>query len=567
MNQSLYLITLNGGNLGDRRFRLGSFYMPTTSGVSMERITLKPLLLAAGLLALMPTAQAATTLVYCSEASPAGFDPSQYTSGTDFDASAETVFNRLTQFKRGGTEVEPGLATSWEVSKDGLTYTFHLRDGVKFHTTDYFTPTRDFNADDVLFTFNRLLDANSPFRKAYPSESPYFTDMGLNTTIKNVEKLDNHTVQFNLNNVDASFVQNLAMSFASVQSAEYAAQLLEEGKAEQINQKPVGTGPFVFKRYQKDSQIRYVANKQYWKPEDVKLDNLVFAITPDAAARLQKLKAGECQVSGYPRPSDIEIMKQDPNLRVLQQAGFNLGFLAYNVTHPPLDQLKVRQALDMAIDKPAIIKAVYQSAGQLAQNALPPAQWSYDPTIKDAPYDPTKARALLKEAGVAPGTTINLWAMTVQRASNPNARMSAQMIQQDWAKVGIKANIISYEWGEYIKRAKNGEHDAMIYGWTGDNGDPDNWLGVLYSCAAVKGSNYAKWCNPAYDKLVQQAKVSNDREQRIKWYQQAQKILKEQVPITPIANSTVFQPLRKEVKDFKISPIGLTPFYGVSLDK
>ena len=220
------------------------------------------------------------------------------------------------------------------------TYTFHLRDGVKFHTTDYFTPTRDFNADDVLFTFNRLLDANSPFRKAYPSESPYFTDMGLNTTIKNVEKLDNHTVQFNLNNVDASFVQNLAMSFASVQSAEYAAQLLKEGKAEQINQKPVGTGPFVFKRYQKDSQIRYVANKQYWKPEDVKLDNLVFAITPDAAARLQKLKAGECQVSGYPRPSDIEIMKQDPNLRVLQQAGFNLGFLAYNVTHPPLDQLK-----------------------------------------------------------------------------------------------------------------------------------------------------------------------------------------------------------------------------------
>jgi dipeptide transport system substrate-binding protein len=541
--------------------------MPAISGVSMERIAFKPLLLAAGLLACMPMAQAATTLVYCSEASPAGFDPSQYTSGTDFDASAETVFNRLTQFKRGGTEVEPGLATRWEVSTDGLTYTFHLRDGVKFHTTDFFKPSRDFNADDVLFTFNRLLDADSPFRKAYPSESPYFTDMGLNTTIKSVDKLDDHTVRFNLNNVDAAFVQNLAMSFASVQSAEYAAQLLKEGKAEDINQKPIGTGPFVFKRYQKDSQIRYVANKQYWKPEDVKLDNLVFAITPDAASRLQKLKAGECQVSGYPRPSDIEVMKQDPNLRVLQQAGFNLGFLAYNVTHPPLDQLKVRQALDMAIDKPAIIKAVYQSAGQLAQNALPPAQWSYDPSIKDAPHDPTKARALLKEAGIAPGTTINLWAMTVQRASNPNARMSAQMIQQDWEKVGIKANIVSYEWGEYIKRAKNGEHDAMIYGWTGDNGDPDNWLGVLYSCAAVKGSNYAKWCNPAYDKLVQQAKISSDREQRIKWYQQAQKILKEQVPITPIANSTVFQPLRKEVKDFKISPFGLTPFYGVSLDK
>ncbi|WP_338522655.1 ABC transporter substrate-binding protein [Pseudomonas batumici] len=531
----------------------------------MEKIAFKPLLLAATLLACAPLAQASSTLVYCSEASPAGFDPSQYTSGTDFDASAETVFNRLAQFKRGGTEVEPGLATSWEVAPDGLAYTFHLRPGVKFHTTDDFKPSRDFNAEDVLFTFQRLLDANHPFRKAYPSESPYFSDMDLNTTIKSVEKLDDQTVRFTLNHIEAAFVQNLAMSFASIQSAEYAAQLLKEGRAADINQKPVGTGPFVFKRYQKDAQIRYVANKAYWKPEDVKLDNLIFAITPDAAARLQKLKAGECQVSGYPRPADIEIMRQDKNLVVQQQPGFNLGFLAYNVTHKPLDQLKVRQALDMAIDKPAIIKAVYQSAGQLAQNALPPGQWSYDPSIKDAPYDPTKARALLKEAGVAEGTQINLWAMTVQRASNPNARMSAQMIQADWAKVGIKANIVSYEWGEYIKRAKNGEHDVMIYGWTGDNGDPDNWLGVLYSCAAVKGSNYAKWCDPAYDQLIQKAKLSSNHDERVKLYQQAQKILKEQAPITPIANSTVFQPLRREVHDFKISPFGLTPFYGVSL--
>jgi peptide/nickel transport system substrate-binding protein/dipeptide transport system substrate-binding protein len=529
-------------------------------------VPFKPLLLAA-MLACAPLAHAAGTLVYCSEASPAGFDPSQYTSGTDFDASAETVFNRLTQFKRGGTEVEPGLATSWDVAADGLTYTFHLRQGVKFHTTDYFTPTRDFNADDVLFTFNRLLDPNQPFRNAYPSESPYFNDMDMNSTIKSVEKIDDKTVRFNLNNIDAAFIQNLAMSFASIQSAEYTDQLLKQGKAEDINQKPVGTGPFVFKRYQKDSQIRYSANKNYWKPEDVKLDNLIFSINTDAAVRLQKLKTGECQVSGYPRPQDIDQAEKDPNLKVLSQAGFNLGFLAYNVTHAPLDQLKVRQALDMAIDKPAIIKAVYQSAGQLAENALPPGQWSYDPSIKDAPYNPDKAKALLKEAGVAPGTQINLWAMTVQRASNPNARMSAQMIQSDWAKVGIKANIVSYEWGEYIKRAKAGEHDVMIYGWTGDNGDPDNWLGVLYSCAAVKGSNYAKWCDPAYDKLVQQARLTPNRDERIKLYQQAQHILKEQVPITPIANSKVFQPMRKEVQDFKISPFGLTPFYGVSLGK
>ncbi|HAC66878.1 MAG TPA: ABC transporter substrate-binding protein, partial [Pseudomonas sp.] len=258
------------------------------------------------------------------------------------------------------------------------------------------------------------------------------------------------------NKVDAAFAADLAMSFASIQSAEYADQLLKEGKPELLNQQPIGTGPFVFSRYQKDAVIRFKGNPDYWKPEDVKLDNLIFAITPDAATRLQKLKANECQVSGYARPADLVEMKQDPHLKVLQQPGFNVGFLAYNVQHPPLDKPEVRRALDMAINKQAIVDTVFQGAGQVAQNVIPPNQWSYDKSIKGAPYDPTKARALLKQAGIKDGTEIALWAMTVQRSSNPNARQSAQMIQQDWAKVGIKAKIVSYEWGEYIKRAKAG---------------------------------------------------------------------------------------------------------------
>ncbi|MDQ7913045.1 ABC transporter substrate-binding protein [Pseudomonas sp. 102515] len=524
-------------------------------------------LLAASLLACAPLAQAASNLVYCSEASPAGFDPAQYTSGTEFDASAETVFNRLVQFQRGGTTLEPGLATQWDVSADGRTYTFHLRQGVKFHSTDYFKPTRDFNADDVVFTFQRMLNEEQPFRKAYPTEFPYFTDMGLDQNIAKVAKVDDRTVVFTLNKVDAAFAADLAMSFASIQSAEYAAQLLKEGKPELLNQQPIGTGPFVFSRYQKDAVIRFKGNPDYWKPEDVKLDNLIFAITPDAATRLQKLKANECQVSGYARPADLVEMKQDANLKVLQQPGFNVGFLAYNVQHPPLDKPEVRRALDMAINKQAIVDTVFQGAGQVAQNVIPPNQWSYDTTIKGAPYDPTKARVLLKQAGIEDGTEIALWAMTVQRASNPNARQSAQMIQQDWAKVGIKARIVSYEWGEYIKRAKAGEHDVLTYGWTGDNGDPDNWLGVLYGCSAIGGSNYARWCDKDYDALIQKAKTSNDRAERICLYEQAQALIRQQVPVSPMAHSVVSQPMRKEVQGFKINPFGVTGFYGVSLDR
>ncbi|SMF09880.1 MULTISPECIES: ABC transporter substrate-binding protein [unclassified Pseudomonas] len=533
-----------------------------------------PFLLGAGLLAGAPLAHAASNLVFCSEGSPAGFDPGQYTTGTDFDASAETVFNRLTQFERGGTAVIPGLATKWEVSDDGKTYTFHLREGVKFHTTDYFKPTRTFNADDVLFTFNRMLDKNHPFRKAYPTEFPYFTDMGMDKNIAKLEKVDEHTVRFTLNDVDAAFIQNLAMSFASIQSAEYADQLLKGGKAADLNQKPIGTGPFVFSKYQKDAQIRFKGNKDYWKPEDVKLENLIFAITTDASVRMQKLKKGECQVTLFPRPADIEPLKADKSLQMPQQAGFNLGYIAYNVMDKikgssvpnPMAKLEVRQALDMAVDKKKIIESVYQGAGQLAVNGMPPTQWSYDDSIKDAPYDPEKAKQLLKQAGIPEGTEITLWAMPVQRPYNPNAKLMAEMLQSDWAKIGIKAKIVSYEWGEYIKRSKGGEQGAMLIGWSGDNGDPDNWLGTLYGCDAIDGNNFSKWCYKPYDDLIKQAKATSDQAKRTELYQQAQHILKQQVPITPIAHSTVYQPMSVKVKDFKISPFGLNAFYGVSVD-
>lgn len=525
----------------------------------------KKALLAAGLMAAASYVSAGGTLIYCSEGSPAGFDPGQYTTGTDFDASAETVFNRLVQFQRGSTKVEPGLAVKWDISSNGLTYTFHLRPGVKFHTTEYFKPTRTFNADDVVFTFDRMLNKNNPFRKAYPTEFPYFSDMGMPDNIAKVEKVDPMTVRFVLRKVDASFLQNLAMSFASIQSAEYANHLLQIHKPQLINAQPIGTGPFIFKRYQKDAQIRFVGNKDYWKKGEVKLDNLIFAITTDPSVRAQKLKAGECQIATYPRPADLPAIRSNPKLRVMSQPGFNLGYVAYNVKHGPLSKLEVREALDMSINKPAIIKAVYQGAGQPATNPMPPTQWSYNKSLKDAPFNDAKAKALLAKAGYAKGLNITLWAMPVQRAYNPNAKLMAEMIQSDWAKIGVHAKIVTYEWGEYIKRAKAGEHDAMLIGWTGDNGDPDNWLGTLYGCDAVNGNNFSKWCYKPYDDLIKQGKRTSNMAERTRDYMKAQVILKQQVPVTTIAHSTVNQPMSTRVVGFKVSPFGLNSFYGVSV--
>jgi dipeptide transport system substrate-binding protein len=385
----------------------------------------------------------AKTFVFCSEGSPEGFNPQFYTAGTTFDATSETIFNRLVEFKYGATTLEPGLAESWDISADGKEYTFHLRKGVKWHTTKEFTPSREFNADDVVFTFMRQLDKNHPYHAVGGASYEYFDSMGLPDLITKIEKLDDYTVKFTLKEPEAPFLANLGMDFASILSADYADQMTAAGTPEKVDTDPVGTGPFQLVAYQKDAVIRYQANPDYWRGK-AKIDNLIFAITPDASVRYQKLKAGECQLMTYPNPADLEAMKSDPDINLMQQEGLNIGYLGYNTEKKPFDDAKVRTALTMAIDKAAIIDAVYQGAGTAAKNPIPPTIWSYNDAVKDVPYDVEGAKKLLAEAGHADGFETDIWAMPVQRPYNPNARRMAEMIQSDWAKIGVKANIVSY---------------------------------------------------------------------------------------------------------------------------
>jgi dipeptide transport system substrate-binding protein len=526
---------------------------------------MKKLVLALGLSAVGLASQAAGTLIYCSEGSPEGFDTAQYTAGTTFDAAGHALFNRLTQFKKGGTDVEPSLAQSWTISADGLTYTFKLRPGVKFHTTDYFKPGRTLTADDVIFTIERMVNKEHAFNKAYPAQFPYASDVGLESNTESVTKTDPLTVVLKLKKPDPDLLVKLAMPFASVLSKEFADKLLAEGKASMINQQPVGTGPFVLRRYEKDAQIRYAKHKDYWNAKNVLVDNLIFAITTDASVRFQKLKAGECHIMSFPKPQDIAAMKADPNLKVDTAPGFNIGYLSYNTEKAPLNKLEVRQALDMAINRKAIIDAVYQGQGQEASNPFPASLWSYNKSLKNAAYSPEKAKELLKKAGVAEGTEITLWAMPVQRPYNPNAKLMAEMIQADWAKVGIKAKITQYEWGEYLKRMKNGEHDTGLIGWTGDYASPDNFLGVLLTCEAVGGSNYARYCSKEFDSYTLKARNSTNQKERTDLYMKAQAVFKKDLPWTTIAHSTVNQPMRKNVNGFAISPFGDYNFEGVGV--
>lgn len=517
-------------------------------------------------LAVVVPTHAAKTLLYCSEGSPEGFDPALYTAGTTFDASSRAVYNRLVEFVKGGTEVEPGLAERWEVSDDGKEYTFYLRKGVKFHKTRFFKPTRDFNADDVVFSFKRQLDKEHPWHRYTPGTSwEYFESMSMPSLVKDIVKVDDYTVKFVLTAPQAPMVANLAMDFASIMSKEYADSLAKQGKKELLNQQPVGTGPFLFLMYQKDAVIRYRAHPNYWAGKQP-LDALIFAITTDASVRLQKLKAGECHIYPYPNPADIELIRADKQLKMQELQGLNIGYFAYNTQQAPFDKPQVRRALNMAINKKAILEAVYQGAGSVAKNPIPPTMWSYNEDTVDDQYNPELAKQMLTEAGVE-NLSMKVWAMPVQRPYNPNARRMAELIQSDFAKVGVEVSIVSYEWGEYLSRSKDVKRDgAILMGWTGDNGDPDNFLGVLLNCDAVGSSNRAQWCNKEFDDLILKAKTLNSQEERAELYRQAQRVFKEQAPWATIAHSVVFKPMSTRVKNFVIDPLGYHRFDGVDLE-
>nr|WP_024306958.1 ABC transporter substrate-binding protein [Pseudomonas sp. P818] len=508
----------------------------------------------------------AANLVVCSEASPEGFDIVQYTAATTADATAETLFERLVAFAPGSTDIVPALAQSWEISDDGLSYTFTLREGVKFHANKDFTPSRTFNADDVLWSFQRQLDPAHPWHKLSLRGFPYAESMGLGQLIERIEKLDEHRVRFILKHPEAPFLANLAMGFASIYSAEYAEHLLASGKPERLNNAPIGTGPFVFERYAKDAQVRFRGNPDYWDGAPA-IERLVLAITPEPNVRQQRLKAGDCQIALYPRPVDIPALKADPQLQVLELDSLLTAYIGINTRHPPLGDVRVRQAINLAFDKAAYIRAQFGEGNATPAVAPYPATlWGHDETLQDWPHDPERARQLLAEAGHADGFSLSIWTRPGGGPANPNPGIGAQMLQADLAAIGIRSDIRVFEWGELIKRAKNGEHDLVFMGWAGDNGDPDNFLTPNLSCAAAEsGENQAGWCDKAFDTLIAQARREPEQKKRAALYRQALGIFHEQAPWIALAHPKQFAALRKGVESFVLSPLGSNNFTKVKV--
>ncbi|MBE7248468.1 MAG: ABC transporter substrate-binding protein, partial [Actinomycetospora chiangmaiensis] len=415
------------------------------------------------------------TFVFCSEGSPESFDPARATTTTTMNAGWQ-IYNTLVEFAPGTTTIRPALAESWTVSEDGRTYLFALRDGVRFHANARFTPTRPLNAEDVVFSFQRQ---RNPGAAPGGQGFTYFHDLGLADLIEDIDAPDSRHVRFRLREADTTFLANLAQAFGAILSAEYAASLADRGASDALAQAPIGTGPFAFEAYRPDQVLRYRAFPDYWRrgtdtEAGERPDGLVFAITPNAAVRLTKLRAGECHAMAFPATGDLGAIRSDPALTLLALAELNVSYLALNTTRAPFGDVRVRQAVNLAIDRQAIVAGVYGDAGLLAQGPLPPGIWAHDPALPDTPFDRAEALRLLAEAGLAEGFDVELWYPPVSRPYNPDGRRVADMIQADLAQVGIRARPVTRPWNEYRAALYGGVPSLMLYGWTSDNGDPDN---------------------------------------------------------------------------------------------
>lgn len=502
------------------------------------------------------------SIIYCSEGSPESFNPQLSTSGTTSDATSKILYNNLIVFKGESNVLGPSLAKSWHVTRDGKKITFYLRKDVQFHQTSYFTPTRTLNADDVIFSFNRILDPEHPFHYVSGGDYPFFQGVKFAELVEKIEKINDYTVRFILKRNDSSFLANLATDYAIILSAEYGNKLNQANTPHEIDIAPIGTGPFLIKDYRVGSLIRFYRHELYWQ-EKAQIEQLVFDISPSKTSRLTKLLAKECDVSSYPISHKKIAERSDLQLEAV--TSLNVGYFGFNTQKAPFDNKLVRQAISLAINKQALIDTVYQSQAAYAKSILPESSWAYDNQIPELGYDPVRAKSLLEVAGYPQGFSMDIWAMPVQRPYNPNAVTMAKLIQADLKKIGVKVKIVSYEWSTFLRRLSLGEHQSFLLGWSADHPDPDNFFTSILSCSNSKvGSNRTFWCNKEYDDLLQKALQTNNMSKRKQYYARAMHIIYEEAPLLAIAHSKRFQARGIDVKGKILSNFGGVSFHNVT---
>jgi len=525
-------------------------------------------------------------LIYCTHASGFSFNPQTSDAGTSMNVVTEQIYNKL--FEISNTAIPtPILAQSYSISPDGKIITIYLRKGIKFHHTDWFKPTRDFNADDVVFSLNRVLgyetylptleqsavDYKNPQYRIFHEQAkkvrfPYFESIKLNQKIESVKALNPHTVQITLFKPDASILSHLASQYAIIFSQEYAVQLNADDNLVQLDLLPVGTGPYKVKNYFRNQYVRLEKNEDYWK-KDAKIKNIIIDLSTDRTGRLVKFFNGECQIASYPEVSQLGLLKEnDKRYYVKSAEGMNLAYLAFNFQNAVIQDEQVRRAIAQAINRQRIIKTIYHNTATVANNIIPNISWASSVNTPDFAYDfnPSEAKKVLQDKQLH----LNMWVLNEEQVYNPAPLKTAELIKEDLNNVGVNVTIRSVTRTFLIDQLnkKSENYDMILTGWLAGNLDPDSFMRPILSCnSASEMTNLSNWCDEDFDQLMDKALDSPNLWERAHVYNQAQELILSKLPIVPLANMKRVLVVNSRVRHIEMNPFGSLNFSTLSLRK
>ncbi len=510
------------------------------------------------------------TFTYGRGADSVSLDPINATDGESFVVTRQ-VMDTLLSFEPGTTDPIPSLATEIPEPEDGgLMYTFNLREGVKFHDGE------TLDAEAIKFNYDRWRDTKNEYHTGGGNQGQNFAYYGVmfggfddDSFIENVEAVDATTVRFTLRESLAPFLRNVAMSPFAIASPKAI-----QDDVEGFWENPIGSGPFRFESWRRGSEVRLTANDSFWGKDlsaeegggGPNVQNIVIRSIPDNTARVAALSGGELSGADGLTPDDVPTVEQNEDLKVLSRPPLNIAYLAMNCQKEPFNDARVRRAMTHAINTREIVESFFGDTGQVATNAMPPTVPYFREATEPYEYNPDESRRLLEEAGLGDGFDMELWYMPIPRPYMPDGRGVAQAMQRDLEEVGINAKLVTREWGTYLEETGTGAHDAAMLGWSGDNGDPDNFLNVLLSSASATeedAQNIAYYKNPELDDLLRQGATTVDENERRTLYEQAQEIIYNAAPWVVIEYADVPLGYQGDVQGVTPNPVGNEEFTSV----
>ncbi|MCK3655931.1 peptide ABC transporter substrate-binding protein [Pasteurellaceae bacterium Macca] len=497
------------------------------------------------------------SLVYCTNIASFSFNPQKADASSQMNVITEQIYDKLIEFDPVTNRLKPALAERFEVSEDGLTITLHLRKNVAFHQTSWFTPTRPFNAEDVLFSLHRVMGdmrdlslekgQSDRLPQLANGHFPYFESIDFKGKIARLRAVNAHQVQIELTRPNREILSYLASQYSVMLSKEYALQLNADDNLRQLDVLPVGTGAYQLEQVVRNGFVRLTANPHYWG-KSAKIKQVIVDFSTSGTGRMAKFLNGECDVSAFPEPSQLTMLPPQQGY-IAENKGANLAYLAFNMQRQAVQSVEFRQKIAQGINRPRMASLFFYGVANVAENVLPQALF-HQPNPVGYPYRPTV---------VTQSPPLNLWVIDERRIYNAHPLKMAEYVRSELARIGIEVVVRQVSRATLIEQLAKGEadYDLILSGWLGNNFDAESFLTPLLSCQSQQSvTNLAHWCDAEFENLLRLAREQeNDAEKQV-LYQQIQARLAQQMPLLPLVNVNRLLVANHQVEGVTISPFG-----------